>query len=81
MTFGKYPNVSLADARIRHAEARGLKSKGIDRMAVRKEPKALISPPDGPYQNVLLERGQGNNGSFSTADLNRRRIFAGYRRV
>jgi len=39
MSFGKYPDVSLAEARIRHANARGELANGIDPMALRKETK------------------------------------------
>jgi integrase len=39
MTFGKYPDVPLADARAHHAQARQLLAKGIDPMALRKEAK------------------------------------------
>jgi integrase len=39
MSFGKYPDVSLADARLHHAQARQLLAKGIDPMAMRKETK------------------------------------------
>jgi integrase len=39
MTFGKYPDISLATARERHAEARKLLATGIDPMAQRKAEK------------------------------------------
>jgi integrase len=39
MAFGKYPDVPLADARLRHAEARQLLASGVDPMALRKEVK------------------------------------------
>src|ERR1035437_3629568 len=39
MAFGKYPDVSLADARLHHAQARQLLANGVDPMAVRKEVK------------------------------------------
>lgn len=39
MALGKYPDVSLADAREKHAEARKLLAKGIDPMAQRKTEK------------------------------------------
>jgi hypothetical protein len=38
MSIGKYPDVSLALARERHAEARKLLATGIDPMAQRKYP-------------------------------------------
>ena len=39
MSFGKYPDVSLAVARERHAEARKLLAGGADPMALRKAEK------------------------------------------
>src|ERR1700753_783764 len=39
MTFGKYPDVPLALARTRHAEARRLLATGVDPMAQRKAEK------------------------------------------
>lgn len=39
MSYGKYPDVSLAMARARHAEARRQLADGIDPMGVRKEKK------------------------------------------
>jgi len=40
MALGKYPDVSLAEARERHSEARKMLAKGIDPMAARKSDKA-----------------------------------------
>ena len=49
MSFGKYPDVPLALARERHAEARKLLAMGIDPMAQRKAEKtAAKSPPRIP---------------------------------
>ena len=39
MSFGKYPDVSLAQARIYHAQGRALLANGTDPMALRKESK------------------------------------------
>jgi len=39
MAIGKYPDISLADARVHHARARQLLANGADPMAVRKEAK------------------------------------------
>ena len=39
MSFGKYPEVSLALARERHSEARKLLATGLDPMALRKAAK------------------------------------------
>jgi integrase len=41
MAFGKYPDVSLAEARVCHAKARTLLATGVDPMAVRKEAKEV----------------------------------------
>jgi integrase len=42
MTFGKYPDVSLAQARERHSEARKLLATSVDPMAERKAEKATM---------------------------------------
>ena len=42
MTLGKYPEVSLALARSRHADARRLLAGGIDPMVKRKEDRSAI---------------------------------------
>ena len=42
MSFGRYPDVSLALARERHVEARKLLASGIDPMAQRKVEKAVL---------------------------------------
>ena len=53
MTFGKYPDVSLALARERHAEARKLLSGGIDPMVERKAMKtAEKSAIEDSFQSV-----------------------------
>src|SRR5579862_8284416 len=39
VSYGQYPDVSLADARERHAEARKLLANGVDPMAKRKAEK------------------------------------------
>ena len=41
MALGKYPDVSLAEARVCHAKARALLATGVDPMAVRKEAKEV----------------------------------------
>lgn len=46
MTFGAYPEVSLADARERHTAARKLLAAGVDPMAQRKAEKAAESNTD-----------------------------------
>ncbi len=44
MSFGRYPDVPLAEARTRHAEARELLARGVDPMAERKAEKAADRP-------------------------------------
>jgi integrase len=53
MSFGKYPDVSLALARDRHAEARKLLASGIDPMAQRKiEKKVQKVSSENSFQSV-----------------------------
>ena len=53
MSFGKYPDVSLALARDRHAEARKLLATGIDPMAQRKiEKKVQKVSSENSFQSV-----------------------------
>jgi integrase len=53
MSFGKYPDVSLALARERHAEARKLLAIGIDPMAQRKAAKtAEKAAIENSFQNI-----------------------------
>ena len=47
ISFGKYPDVSLADARLLRSEARLLLDQGIDPSAVRKEEKVKRENPEG----------------------------------
>jgi len=49
MTFGKYPDISLARARERHSEARKLLPTGTDPMAQRKAEKATT---ENSFQNI-----------------------------
>lgn len=49
MAFGRYPEVSLAQARERHAEARKLLASGVDPMVERKTEKAK---EENTFQNV-----------------------------
>jgi len=49
MSFGKYPDVSLALARERHAEARKMLATGVDPMASRKAEKATA---ENSFQSV-----------------------------
>jgi integrase len=53
MSFGKYPDVSLALARDRHAEARKLLATGVDPMAQRKiEKRVLKVSSENSFQSV-----------------------------
>jgi integrase len=54
MAFGKYPDVSLAEVRKRHAHARGELANGVDPMAVRKEVKEVKKA-----QKVEVEKPKG----------------------
>ena len=50
MPFGAYPDVSLADARVRHAEARHLLAAGSDPMVQRKvEKEAVIESQENAF--------------------------------
>jgi hypothetical protein len=46
MSYGQYPDVSLLDARERHAEARKLLAAGVDPMAKRKADRAALMASD-----------------------------------
>jgi integrase len=60
MTLGKYPDVSLAQARERHAEARKLLATGIDPMTQRKAEKAAL---ENSFKNIAtLWREHWQNG-------------------
>jgi len=53
MTFGRCPDVTLALARERHAEARKLLATGIDPMAQRKRDKnVLIASSASSFQSI-----------------------------
>jgi integrase len=53
MSYGQYPDVSLADARERHAEARKLWAAGVEPMAKRKADKtALMASDSNSFQAV-----------------------------
>jgi integrase len=56
MSFGKYPDVSLALARDRHAESRKLLDTGIDPMAQRKiEKKVLKVSSENSFQSITTQ--------------------------
>jgi hypothetical protein len=52
MSFGKYPDVSFADARLHHAQARRQLANGVDPIALRREVKekseAVVAEVDKP---------------------------------
>jgi len=53
MALGKYPDVSLAQARERHSEARKLLAEGIDPMAERKAAKQAKSEKHTTFEDVF----------------------------
>ena len=56
MAFGKYPDVSLAQARERHSEARRLLATGIDPMVQRKAEKtAELVASENSFANVAAQ--------------------------
>jgi len=56
MSLGKYPDVSLALARERHAEARKLLATGVDPMAQRKAEKtAEEAAVENSFTSVALQ--------------------------
>jgi integrase len=48
MSYGRYPDITLADARERHAAARRLLASGVDPMAQRKAEKTANRDTNGP---------------------------------
>jgi integrase len=79
MPFGAYPDVSLADARLRHAEARRLLASGIDPMVERKaEKEAVIEASENPFSEiaVLWFDHWKPNKSSRHVDATRRRLEA-----
>jgi len=77
MTFGKYPDVPLAQARERHSEARKLLAAGVDPMAQRKADKtAQQVSSENSFANVAarwLEHWQDDK-SLRHVDSTRRRL-------
>ncbi len=79
MALGKYPDVSLADARDMHSDARKLLAKGIDPMAVRKAEKtaeiAAVVAIENPFQSIAslwLEHWQDEKSPRHVASVKRR---------
>lgn len=59
MAFGKYPDVPLFEARIRHANARGELAKGIDPMAIRKDAKEKKKIAQAAAEQAMLRKPVG----------------------
>lgn len=56
MSLGKYPDVSLAQARERHSEARKLLAEGVDPMAQRKAAKtAEKAAVENSFQSMTAQ--------------------------
>ena len=62
MSLGKYPDVSLAQARERHAEARKLLATGVDPMAQRKAEKTAA---ESRSRELLPERNRTMAGALA----------------
>ncbi|MEM6823382.1 MAG: integrase arm-type DNA-binding domain-containing protein [Verrucomicrobiota bacterium] len=72
VTFGKYPQVSLADARNKRLEAQRLLAGGKDPSAARKEEKLLAVFRDkNSFGSVAKEWLERNSGIWSERHLNR----------
>jgi integrase len=79
MPFGAYPDVSLADARVRHAEARRLLAAGSDPMVQRKVKKeAVIESQENAFSAIaaLWFDHWKVNKSSRHVDATRRRLEA-----
>jgi integrase len=79
MPFGAYPDVSLADVRLRHAEARRLLAAGSDPMAERKADKEANSEArENPFSEVatLWFKHWQVDKSSRHVDATRRRLEA-----
>jgi integrase len=76
MSLGKYPEISLALARERHAEARRLLATGTDPMGKRKAEKTIeLSQTEGSFQKVSelwLEHWQEGKSPRHVASTKRR---------
>jgi integrase len=76
MSFGKYPDVPLALARERHAEARKLLATGVDPMAQRKAEKtAEKAAVENSFQSITaqwLEHWQGGKSPRHVDSVRRR---------
>ncbi len=78
MAFGAYPDVSLAEARTRHAEARRTLASGFDPMGQRKAEKAAIQEQLNTFSAIAslwLEHWKADK-SAQHVDSTRRRLEA-----
>jgi hypothetical protein len=77
MSFGRYPDISLATARERHRDARTLLASGVDRMAHRKAEKTAEQVAnESSFANVAgkwMEHWQ-HGKSLRHVDSTRRRL-------
>jgi integrase len=72
MTFGKYPDVPLALARERHAEARKVLATGTDPMAERKAERAAAEDSFQSVASLWLEHWQDGKSPRHVAYVKRR---------
>lgn len=72
MTFGKYPDVPLALARERHAQARKVLATGTDPMAERKAEKAAAEDSFQSIASLWLEHWQDGKSPRHVAYVKRR---------
>ncbi len=76
MALGKYPDVSLAEAREKHSEARKMLAKGIDPMAARKAEKTTDrTAVENSFQSIAslwLEHWQDGKSQRHVASVKRR---------
>jgi integrase len=72
MTFGKYPDVPLALARERHAEARKVLATGTDPMAERKAERAAAENSFQSVASLWLEHWQDGKSPRHVAYVKRR---------
>ena len=72
MTFGKYPDVPLALARERHAQARKVLATGTDPMAERKAEKAAAEDSFQSVASLWLEHWQDGKSPRHVAYVKRR---------
>lgn len=71
MALGKYPLISLADARISADKARILLAQGINPMEVRREKKRSSNPLDRAFSVVAMKWWEQQRESWSTESANR----------